>query len=119
VKTRLNIVITILFMSLLIPTCQYLAYGQTSNGSNPFDIPGSKSVLTKNETSLSNLQGKYTANEINEIIYNLYDDYLRSDRKTEHNHFHNIAIILDFICSDKTNEDAIEACDIVSEFPID
>ena len=117
VKTRLSIVITILFMSLLIPTCQYLAYGQTSNGSNPFDIPGSKSVLTKNETSLSNLHGKYTANEINEIISHLYDD-LRSDRMIDHNLHHNIAILL-FICGDKRNEIAVPACDISTEIPID
>ncbi|HKX20576.1 MAG TPA: hypothetical protein VJM74_02770 [Nitrososphaeraceae archaeon] len=121
-KNQLNIFIASLFVSLLIPTSQYLVFGQSSNSSSPFDITNqsrSKSDLTKNETSLSDLEGKYTSTDINEKIYNLYDDYLRSNKKTDQDHFHDIAVLIDFICSNKTYEDAIEACDIVTEFPID
>jgi hypothetical protein len=99
------------------PQTNISAFGQTTNSSSHFDIPRSKSVLTKNETSLSNLHGKYTANEINEIISHLYDD-LRSDRMIDHNLHHNIAILL-FICGDKRNEIAVPACDISTEIPID
>ena len=116
-KNHSNILLFIIFLLLLISTNQYLAYGQTTNSSSHFDIPRSKSVLTKNETSLSNLHGKYTANEINEIISHLYDD-LRSDRMIDHNLHHNIAILL-FICGDKRNEIAVPACDISTEIPID
>ena len=107
-----------MFVLLLIPTSQYLIYvqRQKSNSSSPFDLPISKSVL-KNATSSSNIQGKYTADEINEIISNLYDD-LRSDNMTEHHLHHNIGILL-FICGDKKNEYATPACDISTEIQTD
>lgn len=113
---------TMIFVMLLIPISQYFVYGQTSNNSSPFDFSNqsrSESILTKNATFPSDLEGKYTSTEINEIIYNLYDDYLRSDRKADHDHFHSIGVLIDFICSNKIYEDTIEACDIASEFPID
>lgn len=117
-KNHLNIFVSVIFVLLLIPTSQYLIYAQRqkSNGSSPFDLPVSKSVL-KNATSSSNIQGKYTANEINEIISNLYDD-LRSDNTTEQHLHHNIGILL-FVCGDKKNENATPACDISTEIQTD
>lgn len=117
-KNHLNIFVSVIFVLLLIPTSQYLIYAQRqkSNSSSPFDLPASKSVL-KNATSSSNIQGKYTANEINEIISNLYDD-LRSDNTTEQHLHHNIGILL-FVCVDKKNENATPACDISTEIQTD
>jgi len=118
-KNHLNIFVSIIFVSLLIPTSQYLIYAQrqkSNSSSSPFDLPISKSVL-KNATSSSNIQGKYTANEINEIISNLYDD-MRSDNRTEHHLHHNIGILL-FVCGDKKNENATPACDISTEIQTD
>ena len=110
----------VVFVMLVIPTSQYVVYGQTSNNSSPFDFSNqsrTKSILT-NATSLSDF-GKYNATQINQIIFALYDDYLRSDKKADHDHFHRIAMLLDFICSNELYEDTIEACDYISEFPID
>ena len=117
-KSHLNIFVSVIFVLLLIPTSQYLIYGQRQkpNSSSPFDIPISKSALN-NATSSSNIQGIFTANEINEIISHLYDD-LRSDNTTERHLHHNIGILL-FICGDKRNENATPACDISTEIPSD
>lgn len=109
----------IIFALLLTPTSQYIGHTQTSNIGNPFDstnLSKSKSVLSKNATSD---QEKFTADEINAIFYNLYEDYLKSDKNTEYNHYENVSILMDIICSNNKYEDRIEACDIVTEFPYD
>jgi hypothetical protein len=78
-------------------------------------------VIESNKTSqaiYNSFPSKYDSDQINEIIYRLYQDYLHSD-KNDTAHYHYIAILIDFICSNKFYENNIEACDIVTEFPID
>jgi hypothetical protein len=36
--------------------------------------------------------GNYTYDQINNIIYSLYDDFRNSNKTTEFNHYHDIAI---------------------------
>jgi len=109
----------VLVLAILNSSFDFVFSEPVSNISSPFDF-GNNSRSAKNGTSLpvSDL-GKYDSTEINAIIYGLYDDYLKSDKKADHDHFHYVGILIDFICSNKIYEDTIEACDIVTEFPID
>jgi hypothetical protein len=61
--------------------------------------------------------GNYTYDQINNIIYNLYYDFRNSNKTTEFNHYHDIAILIDLVCSDEQFENNVEACDIVTELP--
>ena len=74
--------------------------------------------LKLSQDSNNSFPGKYDNDQINEIIYGLYEDYLHSD-KNDIGHYHYIATLIDFICSDKFYENNIEACDMVTEFPIE
>jgi hypothetical protein len=68
--------------------------------------------LKSSQDSNNSFPGKYDNDQINEIIYGLYEDYLHSD-KNDIAHYHYIAILIDFICSNKFYENNIEACDMV------
>ena len=101
---------------------------------NPLSVESQKSSTTSgldfvsnldsnerigSNSSSTNLPRNYTADEINNIIYVLYGDFDESNKTTEYNHYHNIAILIDFICADERYENIIEACDIISELPRD
>jgi hypothetical protein len=64
------------------------------------------------------LPGNYSPDQINEIIYNLYQ-LIQNYNSTEIGHSHDIAVLIDIICSNELYENAVEACDIVSELPIE
>jgi len=40
-------------------------------------------------------------------------------KKNEINHYQDVVILIDFICSNKFYENSIEACDIITESPIE
>jgi hypothetical protein len=61
---------------------------------------------------------KYDSDQINDVIYRLYEDF-RNSNKNEISHYQDIAILTDFICSNKLYENSIEAYDIITEFPIE
>lgn len=62
--------------------------------------------------------GNYTYDEINQIFYDLYFDYQNSNQSKEYAHYHNIAILIDIICTVEGYEDTVEACDILDELPL-
>lgn len=64
------------------------------------------------------LTSNYSPNQINEIIYHLYWE-IQNSNFTELGRSHDIAILIDFICSNESIENAVEACDVVSELPLD
>ena len=62
--------------------------------------------------------GNYTYDQINNIIYNLYNDFRNSNKTTELNHYHDIAILIDLLCNDERYENNVDVCDIVRELPL-
>ncbi len=60
----------------------------------------------------------YTPDQINEIIYHLYQ-VIQNSNLTEIGYSHDLAVLIDLICSNEFYENAVEACDIVTELPID
>lgn len=81
----------------------------TSNQTNTDEILGDDSKL---------LTSNYSPDQINEIIYHLYQE-IQNSNNTTFGAKHDIAILIDFICSNESIENAVEACDVVSELPID
>jgi hypothetical protein len=79
-------------------------------------------VLNQTNTSIilndSKLLTNYSPDQINEIIYRLYQE-IQNSNSSKGDSSHDIAILIDFICSDESIENAVEACDIVTELPID
>ncbi len=64
------------------------------------------------------LPGDYTPDQINEIIYHLYQ-IIQNPNSTENGYSHDLAILIDLVCSNELYESAVEACDIVTELPIE
>jgi hypothetical protein len=108
----------ILCVLCALETNLYFALAQKSNLSILF---GNNSNVTRLEKILEDdykfSEGKYDSDEINDIIYRLYDDYLHSDKK-DIDHYKDIAVLIDFICSNEFYEKSIEACDIVTQLPL-
>jgi hypothetical protein len=64
------------------------------------------------------LPGNYTPDQINEIIYHLYQ-LVQNSNSTVNGYSHDLAILIDLVCSNELYESAVEACDIVTELPIE
>jgi hypothetical protein len=64
------------------------------------------------------LPGNYTPDQINEIIYHLYS-LIQNSNSTEIGYNHDVAVLIDLICSNELYENAVEACDIVTELSIE
>ncbi len=64
------------------------------------------------------LPGNYTPDQINEIIYHLYQ-IIQNSNSTEIEYSDEISVLIDLICSNELYENAVEACDIVTEISID
>lgn len=98
----------------------YSLESEKSNTAAGLDVTGnleSQSTIDYYSGATS-LPRNYTADEINSIIYDLYDDFKNSN-KTELDHYYNIAVLIDLICSDERYEKIIEACDVVTELRIE
>jgi hypothetical protein len=64
------------------------------------------------------LPGNYTPGQINDIIYHLYQ-LIQNSNSTEIEYSHDVATLIDLICSNELYENAVEACDIVTELSIE
>jgi hypothetical protein len=64
------------------------------------------------------LPGSYTPDQINDIIYHLYQ-LIQNSSSTEIGYNHDVAVLIDLICSNELYENAVEACDIVTELSIE
>ena len=71
--------------------------------------------ILKNNTKI--LEGVYTLDEINEIIYRLEDDILNNN--TNSGHYRAVTASINFICGSQFYEDPIEACGVVTQLPIE
>jgi hypothetical protein len=84
-------------------------FGKISNQTKPNEILGDDSKL---------LTSKYTPDQINDIIYRLYED-IQNSNNTEIGQNQDIAVLIDLICSNEFYDNLVEACDIVAELPIE
>jgi hypothetical protein len=64
------------------------------------------------------LPGNYTPDQINEIIYHVYQ-LIQNSNSSESGYSNDLAVLIDLICSNEVYENAVEACDIVTELPIE
>ena len=64
------------------------------------------------------LPGNYTPDQINDIIYHLYQ-IIQNSNSTENGYGHGLAFLIDLVCSNELYESAVEACDIITELPIE
>ena len=87
---------------------------ETENSSNTFQNETMAALL--DDPIL--LDSSYTPDQINEIIYHLFQEIQNPNFATSRN-AQDISILIDFICSNESIETAVEACDVVSELPID
>jgi hypothetical protein len=84
-------------------------FGKISNDTKPDEMLGDDSKI---------LTSKYSPNQINDIIYRLYED-IQNSNNTEIGQNQDIAVLIDLICSNEFYENLVEACDIVTELPIE
>lgn len=82
-----------------------------------YSIPDNATNKTIDEDT-NFLPGDYTPDQINEIIYHLYL-LIQNSNSTEIGYNHDVAILIDLICSNELYENAVEACDIVTELSIE
>jgi hypothetical protein len=64
------------------------------------------------------LPANYTPDQINEIIYHVYQ-LIQNSNSSESGYSNDLAVLIDLICSNEVYENAVEACDIVTELPIE
>jgi len=93
--------------------CPDLAIAQEINNSS--NQTETDEILSDNSKLLTS---NYSPDQINEIIYHLYQQ-IQNSNFTEFWSGHDIAILIDFICSNESIENAVEACDVVTELPLD
>jgi hypothetical protein len=84
-------------------------YNKIFNHTNTSEILGNDSKI---------LPGNYAPDQINEIIYHLYQ-IIQNSNSTEIGHNRDVAVLIDLICSNELYENAVEACDIVTELSIE
>jgi hypothetical protein len=83
-------------------------FGDFSNHTNLEEI------LSDNSNILSS---NYTPEVINDIIYRLYQE-IQDSNSTGVGRNHDIAVLIHLICSNEFIENAVEACDIVSDLQL-
>lgn len=117
-KSLVPLIIILWVLCMVAGSLQY-TFSQKPNRNS---VMGNISNLTKRGQILQDyyksFPSKHNSDQINDIIYHLYEDYLHSD-KNEISHYQDIAVLIDFICSNKFYENSIKACDIITEFPIE
>ena len=74
------------------------------------------SELLDNDSKI--LPGNYAPDQINEIIYHPYQ-IIQNSNSTGTGHNRDVAVLIDLICSNELYENAVEACDIVTELSIE
>ena len=82
-------------------------FGEISNQSNSDEILSDDSKL---------LTSDYTPDQINDIIYRLYE-VIQKSNNTQIGQNQDVAFLIDLICSNESYESVVEACDIVTELP--
>lgn len=86
----------------------------TSISNNPPENTTTKIM----EEDTNSLPGDYTPDQINAIIYRLYL-LIQNSTSSEIGFNHDIAVLIDLVCSNELYENAVEACDIVTELSIE
>jgi hypothetical protein len=84
-------------------------FGKISNQTKSDDISQDHSKV---------LTSKYTPDQLDGIINRLYKEIQKSNN-TEIEQNQDIAHLIDIICSNEFYEQLVEACDIVTELPIE
>ena len=102
-------------MLILYPNYLNGQNSETKNSSNTFSNETSTATLLDDSKLLDS---NYTPDQINEIIHHLFQEIQTLDFANSRN-AKDISILIDFICSNESIETAVEACDVVSELPID
>ncbi len=112
----LAIVLCVLSTIIIYPNITLALESETKSIFNKIFNHTNTSEILGDDSKL--LPGNYTPDQINEIIYNLY--YLiQNSNSTEIGYNHDVAVLIDLICSNELYENAVEACDIVTELPIE
>jgi len=111
--------ISILYVLCMVGASVQFTYSQKLNTESIFGNISNQLQSNKTlEDDYKFFTSKYDSDQINDVIYRLYEDF-RNSNKNEISHYQDIAILIDFICSNKFYENSIEACDIITEFPIE
>jgi hypothetical protein len=113
---KLTIFLCGLVAMILSPDTILALIPETNDNSTEITNEANSTEILDEDLKL--LPGNYTPDQINEIIYNLYQ-LIQNYKSTEIGHSHDIAVLIDIICSNELYENAVEACDIVTELPIE
>ena len=104
--------IALIVTTILLP-CSDIIFAQIANDtSNQTET----NEILRDDSKL--LTSNYSPDQINDIIYHLYWE-IQNSNFTEVGRSQDLAILIDFICSNESIENAVEACDVVTELPLD
>lgn len=114
-----NIKLTIFLCSLIamitFPDFVLASIPEMNNDSSEIANQSSSEILDDDSKLLP---GNYTPDQINDMIYHLYQ-LVQNSNSAVNGYSHDLAILIDLICSNELYESAVEACDIVTELPIE
>jgi hypothetical protein len=114
-----SIAVIILCILPAIIACANIAVAQNSEtkifSENISNQTRTDEILDDNSKLIT---GNYTPDQINEAIYRLYQE-IQNSNSTEFKSSHEFTILIDLLCSNESIENAVEACDIVTELPLD
>lgn len=111
----LAIVSCIISTTIIYPNFTTALKSETTSISNITNHTNASEIIDE-DTKL--LPGNYTPDQINEIIYHLYQ-IIQNSNSTEIGYGNDVAVLIDIICSNEFYENAVEACDIVTELSIE
>ena len=116
----LNLKLTIFLCSLIamITFRDFVLASIPEMNDNPSEIANQSNSTEILDDDSKLLPGNYTPDQINEIIYYLYQ-LVQNSNSTVNGYSHDLAILIDLVCSNELYESAVEACDIVTELPIE
>jgi hypothetical protein len=113
---KLTIFLCGLIAMIVYPDTILALIPETNDNSTEITNEANSTEILDEDSKL--LPGNYTPDQINEIIYNLYQ-LVQNSNSTENGYSHGLAILIDIVCSNELYESAVEACDIVTELPIE
>ena len=101
---------------IIYPNFTHALKSETTNISSKISNHTNSSEIMDDEVKV--LPGNFTPDQINDIIYHLYQ-IIQKSNSTKIEYSDDLSVLIDLICSNELYESAVEACDIVTELPVE
>ena len=115
-RFALAIVLCIINTMIIYPNFTLALKSETTSVPTKISNHTNSSEIIDDEVKV--LPGNFTPDQINDIIYHLYQ-IIQMSNSTKFEYSDDLSVLIDLICSNELYESAVEACDIVTELPVE